>query len=180
MSRVEQEQQLNAFLTSVAKRALRMAEIAIHNHVDALELVQEAMFGLVKHYAKHDPESWPALFHRILQNRIRDWHRRHKLRATILHWFGKDKEARNVVEPMPDPRTSDPALQMSLSDAGSHLLKALQSLPLRQQQVFMLRVWEGLNVQDTATVMGCSNSSVKTHYSRATQKLKAELEEYWP
>ncbi len=180
MSRVEQEQQLNAFLMSVEKRALRMAEIATCNRDDALELVQDAMFGLVKHYAKHEPENWPPLFHRILQNRIRDWHRRHKLRATILHWFCKDEDVRNIIEALPDSHITDPALQMDLSDAGSQLVIALQSLPRRQQQVFMLRIWEGLSVQDTATAMGCSDGSVKTHLSRAMQKLKAELEAYWP
>jgi len=177
---LEHQQQLNAFLASVEQRALRMAEIATRNRDDALELVQEAMLGLVKHYAHKSPEDWPPLFHRILQNRIRDWHRRHKIRATIHHWFGRDEDARDVVEAMPGPRMTDPALQLAASDAGACLIEALQALPMRQQQVFMLRVWEGLNVNDTAIAMGCSAGSVKTHYSRATGKLKVALEDYWP
>jgi RNA polymerase sigma-70 factor (ECF subfamily) len=41
----------------------------------------------------------------------------------------------------------------------------------------MLRSWEGLSVKETALSMGCSEGSVKTHYSRARAALKKALEE---
>jgi RNA polymerase sigma-70 factor (ECF subfamily) len=157
-----------------------MAQLATRNREDALEIVQEAMFGLVRCYAKRPPETWPPLFHRILQNRIRDWHRRNILREKLMCWFGKNADEQNTIEAIPDPHNKDPFHQLGLSDAGNSLIEALQRLPLRQQQVFMLRVWEGLDVQATAQVMGCSAGSVKTHFSRARQKLKAAMEDYWP
>jgi len=157
-----------------------MAEVATRNREDALELVQDAMFALVKRYAKRPPDSWPPLFHRMLQNGIRDWHRRSTLRSRFLHWFGKDEDAQAVVEAVPDSIQAGPFQQLGLSDAGQCLMDALQALPLRQQQVFMLRVWEGLDVKATAQAMGCSTGSVKTHYSRARQHLQRSLKEYWP
>jgi len=174
------EQQLDAFLASVEKRALRMAEVATRNREDALELVQEAMFGLVKRYAKHPPDTWPPLFYRILQNGIRDWHRHATLRNKLHHWFHADEDAQIAVEQIPDSHHADPFHHLGLSDAGQCLMDALQKLPLRQQQVFMLRVWEGLDVKATAQAMGCSTGSVKTHYSRARASLQTSLKEHWP
>ena len=171
---------MDDFLASVEQRALRMAEVATRNRDDALELVQEAMFGLVQAYADRPSETWPPLFYRILQNGIRDWHRRHHRRNGFFHWFGADEDVQAVVEAVPGASSSDPFTQLGLSDAGTCLIEAMQQLPLRQQQVFMLRVWEGLDVQATAQAMGCSAGSVKTHYSRARHRLQASLKEYWP
>ena len=49
--------------------------------------------------------------------------------------------------------------------------EAVQGLPERQREAFMLRYWEELDVSETARVMGCSEGSVKTHCSRATHAL---------
>jgi RNA polymerase sigma-70 factor (ECF subfamily) len=64
---------------------------------------------------------------------------------------------------------------MERSQVLALIEKALERLPLRQRQAFLLRYWEELDVAAAAKIMGCSEGSVKTHCSRATFALAGML-----
>jgi len=173
--------ELEHFLANVERRALRMAELATRDREEALDIVQEAMYKLVQRYSKRGQAEWGPLFQRILQSKIRDWQRRSRLRNGLRVWFGggEDKQDNtDVLDTFADNYTPNPATALDNSKAMNQLEHALQALPLRQQQVFLLRVWEGLDVAQTAAAMQCSQGSVKTHYSRAVHKLRNSLADY--
>ena len=156
-----------------------MALVATGNREEALDIVQDAMLGLSRRYGGRDAEHWPPLFHRILQSRIRDWYRRQQVRKKWISWFGGQEN--ETAEPDPLLNTAAAACtepqQASLQrQTMNELERAMHQLPLRQQQVLMLRLWQGLDVRETAQAMGCSAGSVKTHYSRAVHTLRKELE----
>ena len=177
------ERQLNQFLAEVERRALRMAEIAVRDRDDALDLVQEAMIKLARNYATRPSNEWAPLFFRILQNGIRDWHRRQKVRNRVMVWFGRataGDDDYDITANAPDPAGRTPDEQLQTTEAMQQLELAVQNLPNRQREAFMLRTFQGLDVAATATAMGCSDGSVKTHYSRAIHSLRDTLGEHWP
>ncbi len=169
---------MNAFLAEVEARAYKMAYFAVNNREDALDVVQEAMMKLVKRYAERPSEEWPPLFHRILQNQIQDHYRRTKVRSIIRGWFGGSDEDERSEEAMVSATGPGPLQENLNHQSMQRLDEVIKTLPLRQQQVFLLRAWEGLDVKETAAAMGCSDGSVKTHYSRAIGRLRKELGEH--
>lgn len=161
------------------RKAFHFARVATGNEDDALEIVQDSMLKLVQRYAENEAAEWPALFHRILQSRIRDWYRRSAVRNRLRVWFGGgDDEEDDPLQNQPDVEGQGPLQQLEDARFGSELDRALNGLPNRQQQAFMLRAWEGLSVKETAQAMGCSDGSVKTHYSRAIKTLRVQLEDF--
>ena len=157
---------------------------AVREQEAALDIVQDAMLRLAEKYPDRPAGELPLLFQRILQNAIRDHFRRSKVRSTWttllsnLGLGGEDDEG-DPLETLEVAETSNipasPAERMEQSQVMAAIEDAVQALPERQREAFMLRYWEELDVSETAKVMGCSEGSVKTHCSRATHALAKVL-----
>lgn len=170
-----------SFLASVEHKAYRMALYALKQRDDALDAVQDAMLQLVQNYSGRSESEWPPLFHRILQNRIQDSHRRKRWTRLLTPWRDHaDDDGIDLTLDIADNRQQPQAERLQQERAMARLQAALHDLPLRQQQAYLLRHWEGLDVKETAQAMRCSEGSVKTHLSRALAVLKKELAEDWP
>jgi RNA polymerase sigma-70 factor (ECF subfamily) len=172
---------LNQFLASVELKAFKIAQAALRHEDDALDAVQDAMLQLARAYSEKPAEEWKPLFYRILENRIRDMQRRRTVRGRVIAWlpFRADEDDEEQPDPIAQAPSNDPSpvKRLELNEAMETLEKALAELPRRQQQVFLLRTLEGLDVAETAVAMGCSEGSVKTHYFRALQALREQLGE---
>ena len=152
----------------------------------ALDIVQDAMLKLSEKYSERPPEELPLLFQRILQNAIRDFYRRQKVRAlwttpvSALFGSSDNEEEFDPLETLEVESESKwnepPPEQLARAQTLAIIEKALEKLPERQRQAFLLRYWEEMDVAEAAKVMGCSEGSVKTHCSRATHALAAVLE----
>jgi RNA polymerase sigma-70 factor (ECF subfamily) len=167
---------LDQFLAGVERRAFRLAELSLGSRDDALDAVQDAMIRLVRYRAR-PPSEWTPLFWRILRRQLTDRHRRQAVRRRVFAWLGRDGEAVDATEVVPDP-PADPARRHHESAAFHALGRALRALPRRQRECFLLRELEGLDVAATAAAMGCSTGSVKTHLSRALAALRGHLEDW--
>jgi RNA polymerase sigma-70 factor, ECF subfamily len=179
---VASAQEISDFLRQVEKRAFRQTAYAVRDDHAALDIVQDAMLKLADKYASKPVEEYPMLFQRILQNTMRDYWRRQKVRnlwTTLFSSFGQsDDEDYDPLETIEvESAGSDPSDQLERSQIMALIEKALAKLPLRQREAFVLRYWEELDVAETASVMGCSEGSVKTHCSRAVSALSTLLEQ---
>jgi len=176
---------LSAFLAAVERRAFKQAVFAVREDEAALDIVQDAMMRLSERYGERSPQELPPIFQRILQNAIRDWFRRQKVRSTWTTLLSALAPGRGEEEDQ-DPLDSLQEAGDANREASAHdrlersqvieiIEQELARLPPRQREAFVMRYWEELDVTDTAKAMGCSEGSVKTHCSRATHALAVAL-----
>ncbi len=177
-------EELSEFLRGVERRAFKQTVYAVRDEHAAMDIVQDSMFKLADKYADKPANEYPMLFQRILQNTMRDFWRRQKVRnlwTTLLSSFGsksEDGDSRDPLDTMEvDDGTEGPVAQLEKSQTLQVIEKALQKLPTRQREAFVLRYWEEMSVAETADAMGCSQGSVKTHCSRALHTMAALLEQ---
>jgi len=142
------------------------------------------MMRLAEKYGGKPVGELPLLFQRILQNAIRDFFRRQKVRSlwtTLLsalspHRDDEDPDPLETLETAAGPtQQRGPEAQVEQIQLLDLIEKEIERLPSRQREAFLLRYWEELDVAETAAVMGCSEGSVKTHCSRAAHALAVAL-----
>ncbi len=178
------EQELSDFLKSVEKRAFKRSVYHVRDEDAALDIVQDSMIKLTVNYADKPAAELPMLFQRILQNTTLDWFRRRKTHNALFSNMsdfekaGEDGEF-DLLETLEAIDTSDGTESAEkLVSRGQTLQEiddAVQLLPARQREAFLMRYWEEMDVAETAAAMGCSEGSVKTHCSRAVQALSKTL-----
>ncbi len=156
-------QELSDFLRDVERRAFKQTVYAVRDEHAALDIVQDAMLKLAEKYATKPAEEYPMLFQRILQN-------------TMARLFGVGKKyaiygrpycplllamtTRTMRDPLEtidvEDNSENPAEQLQRNQTIAIVEKALEKLPPRQREAFVLRYWEDMDVAETAEIMGCS------------------------
>jgi RNA polymerase sigma-70 factor (ECF subfamily) len=179
-------EQLSDFLASIERRAYKHAMFTVRDEAAALDIVQEAMMKLAERYGDKPAEEFPLLFHRILQNTLMDHFRRQKVRTSWFTLFSsftpqhanEEFDPLDVLEDDASPsHVLQPDADLQQSQVLGSIEAALMRLPSRQREAFLLRYWDGLDTAETASAMGCSEGSVKTHCSRATHALAEALKQ---
>ena len=179
------DKELSDFLKSVEKRAFKRTAYTVRNDDAALDIVQDSMIRLAEKYADRPAAELPLVFQRILSNATMDWFRRQKVRNALFvnlsDFEGADDESGDfdLLELLDTSGGRAGTENASESVSRMQILQLIdtqvQELPARQREAFLLRYWEELDVAETASVMGCSEGSVKTHCSRAVHALAKAL-----
>ena len=179
------DKELSDFLKSVERRAFKQAVYAVRNDEAALDIVQDAMIKLSESYGDRPAAELPPLFQRILQNTVNDHFRREKTRNTWVSLFssfgpsGSEDENFDILESLAPESgaqcAESGADQLERAQVLEMIENEIEKLPPRQREAFLMRYWHDMDVAETAEAMGCSEGSVKTHCSRATNTLAEAL-----
>jgi RNA polymerase sigma-70 factor (ECF subfamily) len=178
------DKELNDFLRAVDRRAFKRTAYMVRDDDAALDIVQDAMIKLAEKYFDRPAAELPLLFQRILSNATMDFFRRKKTRTAVMQnmsdFESSDPDGDfNLLEVLEAQEGTLGALSAADEVSRMQILQAIDAevaeLPARQREAFLLRYWEEMDVAETASVMGCSEGSVKTHCSRATHALAKSL-----
>lgn len=179
------DKDLTDFLKSVEKRAFKRVVYAVRDDDAALDIVQDAMIRLAEKYADRPSAEWPLIFQRILSNATMDHFRRLRVRSVVMQNLssfepegdgGTDFDLMEMLESADGMLGAESAADTVARSQVLAMIEAeVEGLPARQREAFLLRYWEEFDVAETASVMGCSEGSVKTHCSRAVHALAKAL-----
>ena len=138
------------------------------NHWDAQELAQEAYLQAHQRLAQlRQPDAAKAWLCRITRNLCVDQIRRQKWRR----FFGAFEEHHNEA-----PNRQTPETLLLASEQTRRVKTAIEKLPAKLREVFVLNAYGELPYAEIAQVLGIKIGTVMSRLSRARTKIKQELE----
>ncbi|MGC8916092.1 MAG: RNA polymerase sigma factor [Thermoanaerobaculum sp.] len=141
------------------------------------EVMVKVLHGVGSFRGDGSLASWVA---RVAVNHCRDLLRRRKLLSFVpLAGFSDNDDEEQGALPFPasDP---DPERVMRAKEGVARMVAALQQLPSRQREVFVLRFFAHLDLKAIAFALGVDLGTVKTHLHRALARLRPYVLEAWP
>ena len=155
--------EFDQFVASNVDRLLRTAYLIVWDEREAEDLVQECLFKVAKRWPRVSSMDRPAAYaRRILVNLALDGAPRRARR-------------RSELEPpklLPREAAEDP---VGALPGRADLLEALAGLPREQRAVLVLRYFNDLTEVQAASVLGCSEGTVKSRASRGLARLREAL-----
>lgn len=146
---------------------------------DVEAAVQETLLRALKNLGRFTGEgSFGAWVVAIAVNLCRDRLRRKRL-VPFLSLEARDEDGRNPLAAVPSAEPNPERVAMA-RQAVSRLHGEVSRLPRRQQEVFALRFFVGLDLEGIATALGVDVGTVKTHLHRAVQRVRVAVEEARP
>lgn len=148
----------NLFFKKYEKKAFVIAYNYLRNKEDAFDVVQDAMLAMYKSYNEiQNEEEARLLFYKILNNKLTDKYR------TIKRWLSVFSN-----EELPEIATEEDGYNFNEKE----IKKVIKSLTAIQARIFLLKTIEGFTFKEMESLLSISESTCKTHYSRAIKKIK--------
>ena len=137
---------------------------------DAEDLVSEVFLYCYSHYGDYDPEksSITTWLYLIVNSRVKNYYRDHVTYA----------DYESVVDTVQD-QSIDLDAGIYLEQLHDVLMKAIKTLPERQQKIVMMRYFQNYSSEEIARYLGTTPGNVRVLLSRALDKLSSNNDKYW-
>jgi len=158
-------------------KVLGLAWRLVGNREEAEDLAQEAFLRLHRSLQDFRGDSRISTWLYRTTTRLAIDHLRRERLKRKLFFFRPDNDAVDPIERAPDP-LSDPGRDYQGQEAMRTLRQSLGKLSTRQQVIFTLRHYEGLQLKEIAEHLGLETGTVKAHLHRAISQLRKDLADF--
>lgn len=151
-------------LKLISNKVMNIAYCYTHNLEDAKDIFQEVSFKIYKSLKFFRKKAkFSTWVYRVTVNACIDFLRKKKYTLELKPDILKEKK--------------DPLEDIKINEKKAILKKTIDKLSKMQKNVFILKHYQGFKIERISRILGCSQSSVKTHLARAIDKLKKYLGE---
>lgn len=150
------------------QRVFRTALRLLRNVADAQDAAQEVLLRLHKHLRSfNEDQSFPSWLYRIVVNVCHDANQRRgrHLGAPLEEAIAAEAAAESGSAPDPFELASQQQQRQWIADS-------LATLPEKERAALVLRDLEGLSTAEVATILGSSESTVRSQISAARLKIR--------
>jgi RNA polymerase sigma-70 factor (ECF subfamily) len=167
-NRLAFEQLLDRF----QKEIHRMIYYRIRARMDTEDLTQDVFIRAYRNISRiREADKFRSWLFTIAVNRVNDYLRKKRVRSI----FKSSDEDTDIQPTATDIQDSPDALEQVLKeDFWRHVGRIAKKLSKMEREVFMLRFFDNLNINEIARILKKSESTVKTHLYRALAKFKKE------
>lgn len=174
--RVRDEPAVRTLTRRYNRRLFRLARSILRNDTEAEDVVQETWmraFGALDSF--RGDAAFATWLTRIALNEALG--RKRKQKPTV-DWetYGENRSQAEILQFPVSAMTSDPERRMAQSEIRQVLERSVDELPEAFRTVFVARVVEGMDVEETATLFGLKPETVKTRLHRARALLREALD----
>lgn len=139
---------------------------------DAEDITQEVFFKAYRSLRKlDDPKKFQSWLYAIALNKVRDHHRRCKIRA--LFFFSTNESEAGELD-HPDVNSVDAADKVAGRQFWEYVEQLSKTLTPAEREVFYLRFLDQLELKEIAAVLEKSEGTVKTLVHRAVKKFRQD------
>jgi len=169
---------LAALVEKYQRMAYRVAIKITKNHEDASDVVQDAFLKTYDSIQKFRMESsFETWLYRIVVNlSINAVKRKNRRRERTLSDEITPQVTENVKQRV--KLKNDPSIQAEKQELRDWVTKAVDSLPVHHRTVVVLHELEGLTHAEIASILDCSESTIRTRLHYARKQLRELLKPY--